>query len=469
MPRGRKFGTNTETDGRFHSKWLNMMYPRLYLARNLLHEEGTLFVSCDDHEVHTLRGLLNEVFGEEQFVSTVIWEKSDSPRNSARQFSEDHDFVLVYSRQADWIPRRLARTDEANAIYSNPDNDSRGPWLPGDPFANNPYSKGLYSVTGPTGRSFSPPPGRYWRVSEERLRELDAQGRIYWGTKGDARPSIKRYLSEVADLVPRTLWKKEDVGSNRTSKNEMRDLFPDVESFDTPKPLRLVQRMLAISTLPDEHDVVLDFFAGSGTTGHAVLQQNREDRGNRRFVLIQLPEPTGRREFSTIADICRKRLRTAGERVRSEDAGALKLDSGPPPDYGFRALKLAESNFRPWQADASKDAPALGQQLALHVSHILPGRTQEDILYEILLKCGFPLTARVETVTMEGKTVYSVADGALLVCLERELTLELIRGLAERKPERVVCLDAGFAGNDPLKANAVKIFQAKDVKSFRTV
>jgi len=210
-----------------HSQWLSMIYPRLELLRELLAEDGSIWVSIDDNEAHYLKVVMDEVFGRGNFVTNVIWEKADSPRNSARQFSSDHDHILIYAKNEDWAPNKLDRTDEANSIYTNPDNDERGPWLPGDPYANKPYSKGLYSIVGPSGRTFSPPPGRYWRIAESKLRELDSDGRIWWGPKGEARPSIKRYLSEVSNLVPRTLWKKDDVGSNRTSKNEMRALFSE--------------------------------------------------------------------------------------------------------------------------------------------------------------------------------------------------------------------------------------------------
>ena len=212
--------------------------------------------------------------GRANFVTTVIWEKADSPRNSARQFSSDHDYVYVYSRQPEWKPYRLPRTQEANSIYTNPDDDQRGPWLPGDPYANKPYSKGRYTMEGPTGRTFSPPPGRYWRVSEEKLRELDADGRVWWGPTGGARPSIKRYLSEVGDLVPRTFWPKSAVGSNRTSKNEMRNLFPGEESFGTPKPEALIERVLLIAT--KRGDLVLDSFLGSGTTAAVAHKMGRQ-------------------------------------------------------------------------------------------------------------------------------------------------------------------------------------------------
>ncbi|MBF0326216.1 MAG: site-specific DNA-methyltransferase [Alphaproteobacteria bacterium] len=269
-----------------HDKWLCMMYPRLKLLHRLLAEEGSIWVSIDDNAAGILRLLMDEIFGGANFVANVIWQKADSPRNSARQFSTDHDYILVYSKTPNWAPSRLPRTEAANAIYQNPDDDPRGAWIPGDPFANKPYSKGLYTISGPTGRQFAPPPGRYWRISEEKLRTLDGNGRIWWGPTGEARPSIKRYLAEVADLVPRTLWGKEEVGSNRTSKNELRSLFRQEASFDTPKPSTLLERVLDIAT--DENSIILDSFAGSGTTAHAVLKKNAHDNGNRRFILVEM-------------------------------------------------------------------------------------------------------------------------------------------------------------------------------------
>lgn len=256
-----------------HSQWLSMMYPRLLLLRDMLSKDGSIWISLDDNEAHYLKVMMDEVFDRSNFVATVIWQKADSPRNSARQFSSDHDYIFVYARRPEWVPSRLPRSEESDSIYSNPDDDERGPWLPGDPYANKPYSKGLFSIEGRTGRVFSPPPGRYWRVSEEKLRELDKDGRVWWGPTGNARPSIKRYLAEVSDLVPRTLWGKEAVGSNRTSKNEMRALFPGEESFGTPKPEKLIERVLQISTGPG--DIVLDSFLGSGTTAAVAHKMGR--------------------------------------------------------------------------------------------------------------------------------------------------------------------------------------------------
>ncbi|VTU24974.1 putative methyltransferase [Variovorax sp. SRS16] len=410
---GRRISSNTDASGRFHTDWLNMIYPRLQLARNLLRSDGVIFVSIGDREVHHLRDAMDEVFGPENFSATVIWEKADSPRNTARQFSEDHDFVLVYSKSPEWSPSKLPRTDEANSIYSNPDNDPIGKWIPGDPFANKPYSKGKYTIIGPTGRQFSPPPGRYWRVSEEKLRELDAEGRVWWGPKKDARPSIKRYLSEVADLTPRTLWKKEDVGSNRTSKNELRALFPESESFDTPKPTKLIDRMIRLATDSNEGDLILDFFAGSGTTGHAVYNANVEDGGNRRFVLVQLPEPLEQRsgELETIADITRERLRRAAKAQRD----AQPLFGG---DLGFRSFRLAESNIRAWTPSRDNLAGTLFD----HIDHVDAGRSDDDVLYELLLKLGLDLCVPISVKEIVGKTVHSIGGGVLLACLDIQIT-----------------------------------------------
>ena len=308
-----------------HAQWLSMMLPRLQLLRELLREDGSIWVTIDDNEGHYLKVLMDEVFGRGNFVGTVIWQKADSPRNSARQFSSDHDYMFVYSRGPDWIPTKLARTEEANSIYANPDNDDRGNWLPGDPYANKPYSKGLFSIVGPSGRTFSPPPGRFWRVSEERLRQLDADGRVWWGPTGEARPSIKRYLSEVGNLVPRTFWSKDDVGSNRTSKNEMRALFPNDASFTTPKPERLLQRVLNIAT--NENDLILDSFLGSGTTTAVAHKMGR------RWIGIEMGEHA--------ATHCLPRL----QKVIDGEQGGISKAVNWAGGGGFRFMQLGALMF----------------------------------------------------------------------------------------------------------------------------
>lgn len=308
-----------------HAKWLSMMYPRLELLRELLAEDGSIWITLDDAEAHYLKVIMDEIFLRKNFVSTLIWEKADSPRNSARQFSSDHDFIFVYSKNDEWRPRKLPRDEKSNAIYTNPDNDPRGPWLPGDPYANKPYSKGTYTLTGPTGRTFTPPPGRFWRISEDKLRDLDEDGRIWWGPKKDARPSIKKFLSEVGDLVPRTLWRKEDVGSNRTSKNELRKLFPGDVAFDTPKPEALLERVIRIAT--EEGDIVLDSFLGSGTTAAVAHKMKR------RWIGVEAGEHA--------RSMCQPRL----VKVVDGEKGGVSEVVGWQGGGGFRFYKLGVPVF----------------------------------------------------------------------------------------------------------------------------
>ena len=301
------------------------------------------------------------------------------------------------------------------------------------------------------------------------LQEIAANN-IWFGADGNGVPRIKRFLTDTRQgITPSTLWLANDAGANEKAKRELSKLFDDAIVFDAPKPTKLVQRMMHIATEENIEDIVLDFFAGSGTTAQAVLELNNEDGGNRKFILVQLPEPTGREDYPTIADITKERVRRVIAKLNAEDAGKLDLDGGAAQDRGFRVFKLAESNFKPWNAEVAHDEQALEEQLDLHVEHIREGRSDQDLLYEILLKSGFPLTTQADAVPMAGKTVYAVAGGVFFICLERELTPDVIRTMADSRPERVVCLDAGFAGNDQLKANAVQIFKTKGVTSFKTV
>ena len=291
---GQRLSSNTEASGRFHTDWLNMMYPRLKLARSLLREDGVMFVSIADQEIHNLRSVMDEVFGLENFIATVIWHKMDSPKNSAIHFSEDHDYVLIYAKEAaTWRPNGLERTEGMIARYKNPDDDPRGVWLLSDLAARNFYAQGRYKITTKSGRVISgPPAGSYWRVNREKFDELNRDNRIWWGTSGDNRPGIKRFLSDVRlGVVPQTYWPWKDVGSTRNAKQELSQIMgaeAGEDLFVTPKPTRLVQRMLQIGTETADNDIVFDFFGGSGTTGHAVLTSNSRDNGNRRYILIQV-------------------------------------------------------------------------------------------------------------------------------------------------------------------------------------
>lgn len=296
---GRKISSNTDASGRFHTDWLNMIYPRLKLAHSLLQSDGVIFVSIADHEIHNLRAAMNEVFGEENFIATVIWQKVFAPKNSARHFSEDHDYVVVYAKNAEiWSPRLLPRSEEMESRYGNLDNDVRGPWASDNLTARNFYGAGTYPVTCPSGRVIDgPPSGTYWRVSKEKFDALDADNRIWWGADGGNMPRLKRFLSDVQDgRVPQTLWTYEEVGHTQEAKKELIATvdFPNSDVvFDTPKPTRLLRRILQLATSPDGSDLVLDFFAGTGSMMDAVFQQNAEDGGKRRCILVQLPEPLG--------------------------------------------------------------------------------------------------------------------------------------------------------------------------------
>jgi adenine-specific DNA-methyltransferase len=458
---GNRMVANTEANGRFHSDWLTMLYPRLRLAKNLLARDGAIFVSIADHEVYNLRMIMNEAFGADNFVATIIWQKVFSPKNSARQFSEDHDYIVVYARNAEeWKPSLLPRTGEMDARYANPDDDPRGPWTSGDLSARNFYGDGTYAVTTPSGRHLDgPPPGTYWRVSSNKLEELDRDKRIWWGADGSNVPRLKRFLSEVkTGRVPQTLWGYDEVGHTQEAKKELLAAvaFPNSDSmFDTPKPTRLLKRILQLSTLPNENAVVMDFFAGSGSTMHAAIALNAEDTGNRKAILVQLPEPIVPTPppgdaMRTIADIAKERIRRAGARIKAESAL-----TAPDLDVGFRVLKIDTSNMKDvyYTPDAIKQADLLA-----HLDNIRQDRTPEDLLFQVLVDWGVDLALPIATESLAGKTVFFVDGNALAACFDTDINEDLIKELAKRKPLRAVFRDSSY-GSDSVKINVEQIFK----------
>ena len=467
---GKRFSTNTANEGRFHSKWLNMMYPRLYLARNLLKDDGVIFISIDDNEVSNLRKLCDEIFGEDNFVANAVWQKAYVANMTAKFISNTHDHILIYCKNSTAIRLgRFERTQEQIEKFKNPDNDPLGPWKAENLSAGKYYSAGQFTITTPSGEKCLPPPGRYWRCNEATYSKWLSEGRIWFGVGGAGRPMLKKYLSEVEEgLTPDTWWQHKEFGSNKEASIHLKALFEGQQTFDTPKPVKLLNRLLSL--LNDEHALILDFFAGSSVTAHAVLDLNQQDNGNRKFILVQLPEPCPddseafKAGYKTIADIGKERIRRAIKKLNADQNGKLPLADAAPQDLGFKVLKLDKSNFKQWQALPPDNAPEkIIEQLKLHVDHIDPKASPEDLLFEILIKAGFPPSEPIETQTLVGKTVYSVANGGLLLCLEDEITADLINAVARPEPMQFICLDAAFGGNDQLKANAVQTFAARNM------
>ncbi len=459
---GMRLVANTEANGRFHSDWISMMYPRLKLARQLLSESGAIFISIDDNEISVLRRLCDDVFGAENFIATAIWQKVFSPKNTASYFSVDHDYIVIYARNKSvWRPRLLPRSKETENRYSNPDNDPRGPWLSGAFQARNYYSKGQYEVSSPSGKKFSNPKGTYWRVSYEKFLELDRDKRIWWGEAGDGVPRLKRFLSEVKDgVVPQTLWKYETVGHTQEAKEELLEFVDFSESeniLNSVKPSRLLRHVIKIGTSPNDSDIVLDFFAGSGPTAHAVVSQNAEDGGNRRFVVVQIPEPLPKPEptVKTIADLAKSRIRKIASTIRAQRKGTGSLFNKEEVDTGFRVLKVDTSNMKDvyYKPDAVKK-----DDLFSHVDNIKEDRTPEDLLFQVLLDWGVDLSLPIEQETIDDRTIFFVDQDALAACFDIGITEELVKKIATRRPLRVVFRDSGFS-SDSVKINVEQIFK----------
>jgi len=418
---GQKLISNPETSGRFHSRWLSMMYPRLYLARNLLKEDGTIFVSIDDTEVHHLRMIMNEIFGEENFVANIIWQKKYSPANDAKYLSDNHDHVLLYAKNKEmWRPQLLHRTTKMNSRYKNPDNDPRGLWKPGG-FSVKTYSKDYdYPIETPSGKVVLPPKGSCWQTSKENYLRMLADNRIWFGKNGDAKPQLKQFLSEVQQgVVSKSIWLYNEVGHNQTAKAHIKKIFSDSHIiFDTPKPVGLIKRMLELATESNSDDIVLDFFAGSATTGEAVLQQNFEDNGNRRFILIQLPEALKQKdrlsndvELCTIADIAKERLRRV---IRGYDRR-----EGIPGD--FKVFKLIPSALFQDNELVAKSVPDLNSVFKRMKKEI--NADQDDLFFEVLLREGMDLCCKTESIPLEKNHLFLVSSNRrkMLLCLESKI------------------------------------------------
>jgi adenine-specific DNA-methyltransferase len=466
---GYKISSNTESSGRFHTDWLNMMYPRLKLAKSLLSDSGAIFISIDDGEAATLKLLCGEIFGEENFVACIAWQKAYSPANDKKGIDAVHDFLLVYRKSDAFQVNLLPRTDKANALYTNPDNDPRGPWKAENSTRGEHRDYAFFPITTPSGREVFPAQGRSWVFTKEDLPKLIAEGLLWFGKDGSSKPSIKSFLSEVKQgLTPTTWWGHEDAGHNDEAKKELKHLLPEGLPFQTPKPTRLIQRAALLATSTGSKDIILDFFAGSGTAGQAIYDLNKKDMGDRRYILIQLPEQTGDTRYSTIAEITKERLRRAAKRIREESP----MFAG---DLGFRVFKLASSNIRTWEPNRD-DLP---KTLEESIDHLKTDRTEQDILFELLLKLGLDLTVPIEQKTIAGKAVHNIGAGTLLVCLAEKIAAAEVEPLAlgivawhkELDPAgetNVVFRDSAFA-DDVAKTNLTAILQQHGLENVRSL
>lgn len=474
---GRKTTTNSESGGRFHTEWLNMMYPRLRLAKNLLKDNGVIFISIDDTEVANLRKICDEIFGEENFISNLIWQKKFARQNDAMYFSTMHDHILCYAKakkqskndKEGFNINLLPRTDEDNKDYKNLDNDERGPWNSVILTAASGTEKLRYKLVSPTGVEHYPSEGRYWSYSQENMKKLIEDNRIWFGKDGNNVPRLKTFLSEVqSGITPNSIWFHEEVGHTQGAKQSLKKLFDGASTFDTPKPIELIERIINIST--DEDDIILDFFGGSSTTAHAIINYNNNNNSNRKFIIVQLPEQLDSKSdaykagFRDISEIGKERIRKAINKIQNDGLKNKSLD------LGFKVFKLDSSNIKKWNPDYDE----LEQSFDDILENFVPNRTEEDVVYEIMLKYGIDLTYPVEERVINDKKVFSIGFGALIICLDDNISLDVVNGIVELKQElepeicRVVFKDNGFA-TDSVKTNAIQILKRNNIKEVMSI
>ena len=471
---GIKLTTNTDSDGRYHSKWLSMMYPRLKLARNLLTDDGVIFISIDDNEQANLKKLCDEIFGEENFVAQIVWERAYAPVNLKKHFSESHDYIVCYGKNINLsINNGLKRSEEADNRYLNPDNDPRGVWQ-SDNFSVGPaVESNIYKIISPSGRENYPPNGRSWRVSEEKFKEMLLDNRVWFGEDGNGVPRQKRFLSEVKNsITPMTIWKYTEVGHSQDATKKLKELFDEVHVFDYSKTVELIKRCIELYTI--QGDIILDFFSGSATTAHSVMQLNAEDGGNRKYIMVQLPElcdedsEAYKAGYKNICEIGKERIRRAGEKIKSDES--LPLENREKLDVGFKVFKLDSSNIKEWDTDTEN----LQQSLLDSIENIKRDRNTLDVLYEILLKYGLDLNIPVE----ENKNFYSIGGGSLLVSLNKEINNEVINSICEEYKKlqeidkefktTVILRDNSFK-DDEVKTNAIKKLEQVGISEIRSI
>ena len=445
---------NMDTNGKFHSDWCSMVYSRLMLARNLLIEDGVIFISIDDNEQENMKKMCSEAFGEDNFIAQVVWERAYSPVNLKKHFSESHDYILCYAKNIELaVCNGLPRSAEANDRYGNPDNDPRGDWKASDLSVGPIVQSKVYEIITPRGRSVLPPNGYCWRLDRKTFDTYVKDNRIWFGSDGNNVPAIKRFLSEVKQgITPMTIWKYSEVGHSQDATKRLKDLFGGKAYFDYPKPVDLIKRTLQLYS--SKGSIVLDFFSGSATTAHAVMQLNAEDGGHRKFIMVQLPEKCDEASeaykagYKNICEIGKERIRRAGDKIQSEHPDA-KLDTG------FRVFRVDESNME----DVYYHPEELTQtMLGGMVSNIKPDRTDLDLLYACLLDWGVEISLSHTQVVIDGCTVHNVDNGALCACFDERVPLSVIDYMAKQQPLRAVFRDSSFAADDS-KINVTEIFK----------
>ena len=464
MIREGMFRKNSKENGQYHSNWLCMMMPRLYLAKALLREDGVIFVSIDDNEVHNLRLLMNEIFGEENFVASIVWQKKYAATNDSKGFSTTHDYLIVYQKSDSFSRNLLPRTEEQNKPYKNDDNDGKGLWRSDNLLVKTFSESGVYPIINPyTGKEYYPPKGSCWRASQETMKLWLSENRIFFGKDGKGAPQLKRYLNEVQQgRVPITWWSFEEVGHNDEANKEVAALFESKTPFDTPKPVRLIRQMLQIGTEKDS--IIIDFFAGSCTTAHAVMQLNKEDGGHRKFICVQLPELCDEKSeafkagYKTIAEIGKERIRRAGAKIRKEveDEQAKQREKLPfgeeptikMPDLGFKVFKLSESNFKQWRKVKGSEDEEWKLQIEDSLHPVAEIATKNNMVYELLLRSGKSLNS-----TIEHRNGFYAINGKELILILESATQELVDAIRAEHPQKVITLDSLFEGNDQLKTN----------------
>ncbi|MDQ6967519.1 MAG: site-specific DNA-methyltransferase [Mariprofundaceae bacterium] len=456
---GRRLVANPDSNGRYHSDWLSMMYPRLKLARNLLKKDGVIFISIDDGEQANVKKLCDEIFGEQNFQANVAWQKRYTRSNNTVDFTTVVEHIIVYSKSSKFIVNLLPRSEEADARYTNTDKDKRGVWK-GASFLNpaTPSQRPnlCYPIENPNTGQITHPTTNAWRRSKEEYERLAGENRLYWGIDGSQPvPSVKMFLFEARGLTPVNFWEHGYAGNTDQGTAELQNLLGS-KVFDNPKPSKLIYRCLEHGT--NKNDITLDFFAGSGTTAHAVMQLNVEDNGNRKFIMVQLPEPCDEKseafkaDYKTIAEISKDRIRRAGQKIKADHADKEGIES---LEIGFRVLKVANSNMNDvYYApdDVNQDS------LKFMEKNIKDDRTAEDLLFHVLLDWGLDLSAKIVKEEIQGKVVYFLNDDDLAACFDDGVNEALVKALAKRKVMRVVFKDTGFA-KDEIKDNVEQIFK----------